>query len=119
MSATEKNRGVASPALPAPPAAANHAPPKRRRGRPRKNPLSTGIIAPAPAPPIEGKRRRGRPPKHARAAEAPPPNYSDINAPEVQEKLRFLVRLAKEQDYLTFDDLNETLPNGFVTTELL
>ena len=33
--------------------------------------------------------------------------HSDINAPEVQEKLRQLIRLAKEQDYLTFDDMNE------------
>ncbi|MCE9519531.1 MAG: RNA polymerase sigma factor RpoD [Verrucomicrobia bacterium] len=48
-----------------------------------------------------------------------PTNHSDINAAEVQEKLRFLIRLAKEQDHLTYDDLNETLPNGFVTTDLL
>lgn len=115
MSASEKTRGSAAPALP-PAAAANHHPAKRRRGRPRKNPLPP---TPPPEPAPEGKRRRGRPPKHPRVAEPPPANHSDINIPEVQEKLRFLIRLAKEQDYLTFDDLNETLPNGFVTTELL
>jgi len=30
----------------------------------------------------------------------------------VQEKVRELIRLAKEQGYLTFDDLNEALPDG-------
>ena len=101
-------------------------PPKRKRGRPRKHPLP--VAAPAHAEsdatgeanaPVNGKRRRGRPPKNARAAEPVAPKYDDINAPDIQEKLRFLIRLAKEQDYLTFDDFNEALPNGFVTPELL
>jgi len=34
-----------------------------------------------------------------------------LDSPEGQEKLRDLVRLAKEQGYITFDDLNETLPD--------
>ena len=45
--------------------------------------------------------------------------YDDINAPEIQSKLRELIRLAKEQDYLTFDDLNAALPNGHVSVDLL
>ena len=45
--------------------------------------------------------------------------YDDINAPEVQSKLRELVLLAKEQDYLTYDDLNSALPNGVVSIDLL
>ncbi len=36
-----------------------------------------------------------------------------IDQPDVQEKLRELIRLAKEQGYLTFDDLNEALPEQF------
>jgi RNA polymerase primary sigma factor len=72
-----------------------------------------------PTPHINGKPRRGRPPKNAAPPEPPPICHSDINAPEIQEKLRQLVRLAKEQDYLTFDDLNESLPEGFVTPDLL
>src|SRR4051794_11632682 len=95
--------------------------PKRKRGRPRKHPL------PEIAPPsdsggeiqVNGKRRRGRPPKHSRTPEPVLPKYDDIHLPEIQEKLRFLIRLAKEQEYLTFDDFNEALPNGFVTPELL
>ncbi|CAN5756242.1 RNA polymerase sigma factor [soil metagenome] len=92
--------------------------PKRKRGRPRKNPLAEGASAPSPAP-AEGKRKRGRPPKSSRPPEQVLPSYEDINAPEIQEKLRYLVRLAKEQEYLTFDDFNECLPNGFVTVDLL
>ncbi|HEX8297015.1 MAG TPA: RNA polymerase sigma factor region1.1 domain-containing protein, partial [Chthoniobacteraceae bacterium] len=37
---------------------------------------------------------------------------SVIDRPDVQEKLRELLKLAKEQGYLTFDDLNEALPDN-------
>ena len=37
---------------------------------------------------------------------------SVIDQPEVQEKLRELIKLAKEQGYVTFDDLNEALPDN-------
>jgi RNA polymerase primary sigma factor len=37
---------------------------------------------------------------------------SVIDQPDVQEKLRELVRLAKEQGYLTYDDVNEALPEN-------
>ncbi len=40
--------------------------------------------------------------------EAPAPNA--IDRPEMQAKLRELILLAKEQGHLTFDDLNEALP---------
>jgi RNA polymerase primary sigma factor len=33
-------------------------------------------------------------------------------ASEIQARLRELIKLAKEQGYLTFDDLNEALPEG-------
>ena len=33
-------------------------------------------------------------------------------ANELQLRLRELIKLAKEQGYLTFDDLNEALPEG-------
>jgi RNA polymerase primary sigma factor len=41
---------------------------------------------------------------------AGPAPISVLDQPEVQEKLRDLIKLAKEQGYLTFDDLNEALP---------
>ena len=96
--------------------------PKRKRGRPRKNPLPPELASAPPPPPqpVEGKRRRGRPRKNPLAASAAPlPAFTDVNASEVQEKIRYLIRLAKEQDYLTFDDLNESIPAGYVTPDLL
>ena len=37
-----------------------------------------------------------------------------IDTPEMQEKVRELIKLAKEQDYLTYDDINEILPKNMV-----
>jgi RNA polymerase primary sigma factor len=89
---------------------------KRKRGRPRKHPEASGAAAPVGG---EGPRKRGRPPKQVKQSAAPVQVYDDINAPEVQSKLRELVLLAKEQDYLTYDDLNGALPNGHVSVDLL
>jgi RNA polymerase primary sigma factor len=40
-------------------------------------------------------------------------------ANEVQVRIRELIKLAKEQGYLTFDDLNETLPEGVTAADEL
>ncbi|MEO0018233.1 MAG: polymerase sigma factor RpoD, partial [Verrucomicrobiota bacterium] len=40
-----------------------------------------------------------------------------IDTPEIQEKIRELIKLAKEQDYLTYDDINEILPNDLVNPD--
>jgi RNA polymerase primary sigma factor len=42
--------------------------------------------------------------------------YSSI---EVQTRIRELIKLAKEQGYLTFDDLNEALPQGITDADEL
>jgi len=94
---------------------------KRKRGRPRKNPLQ-GAAAPASGAAQDsanGKRRRGRPPKGNKPSAPALPSFDDINAPEIQEKLRYLIRLAKEHDHLTYDEINEALPMGYVTADLL
>ena len=98
--------------------------PKRRRGRPtreeeelRERILKEHGITGDP----RVKRPRGRPRKDQNQ------NYSsdnssilntnisdgplDIDSPQIQEKLRHLIKLAKEQDYLTYDDINEALEN--------
>ena len=57
---------------------------------------------------------------HHPAAEGEPvvpaaPDAATLNrleSPEIQEKLRELVKLAKEQGYITFDDLSEILPDS-------
>jgi RNA polymerase primary sigma factor len=42
-----------------------------------------------------------------------------LNTPELQQKLRELIKLAKEQDYLTYDDLNESLTPDIATPEVM
>ncbi|MEN9282645.1 MAG: polymerase, sigma 70 [Verrucomicrobiota bacterium] len=69
-------------------------PVKRGRGRPRKTPLPT----PAPA--------------------GPSPDAT-IESPEIQSKVRELIRLAKEQGYVTYDDLNEQLPHDVIHPDLV
>jgi len=98
----------------------NGQPLKRGRGRPRKYPL---VERPAAQPLLSPdgtliKRRRGRPPKNGYAAPAVT-IYNDINAPEVQSRIRGLIRLAKDQDHLNWDDINEALPPGIVTIDLI
>jgi RNA polymerase primary sigma factor len=41
------------------------------------------------------------------------------SATEVQNRIRELIKLAKEQGYLTFDDLNEALPQGVTDADEL
>ncbi|NOX99183.1 MAG: RNA polymerase subunit sigma, partial [Verrucomicrobia bacterium] len=43
----------------------------------------------------------------------------DIDSPEIQQKLRDLIKLAKEQEYLTFDDINEALPANIIDADTL
>jgi RNA polymerase primary sigma factor len=49
----------------------------------------------------------------------PPANNGHVNPAELAEKIKELVRLAQEQGYLTFNDINDTLPDGAVTPEEL
>jgi len=74
-------------------------PVKKKRGRPRKHPLTAGADAPIAPTPAE--------------------LYSSIDHPEIQARLRILIRLAKEQDYLTYDDLNEALPMDCLDPDLI
>ncbi len=46
-----------------------------------------------------------------------PSKKGRIDTPEIQEKIRELIKLAKEQEYLTFDDINDILPNDLVNPE--
>ena len=43
----------------------------------------------------------------------------DVDSPEIQQKLRELIKLAKEQEYLTFEDINEALPSNIIDAETL
>jgi RNA polymerase primary sigma factor len=74
-------------------------PVKRKRGRPRKHPLPAGADASSPSAATE--------------------RYQSIDHPEIQARLRALIRVAKEQDYLTYDDLNEALPMDCLDPDLI
>ena len=79
-------------------APSSEVPIKRKRGRPRKQPLANGAAV---------------------APKAAPPAFTSIDDPEIQSRLRILIRLAKEQDYLTYDDLNEALPMDCLDPDLI
>jgi RNA polymerase primary sigma factor len=123
VSGKKKAKSPAKPAAalaPAPVAPAEQ-PVKRKRGRPRIHPI-VERQAPLPIVTPDGlviKRRRGRPPKSGYAAPITVTIYDDINAPEIQSRIRTLIRLAKDQDHLTWDDVNEALPSGIVTVDLM
>ena len=89
---------------------------------------------------IKLSKPRGRPPRHkTRSAEVVEPRLAkekrnarkvkalDENAPawaaqpvaDVQVRIRELIKLAKEQGYLTFDDLNEALPENVTDADEL
>ncbi|HRQ87800.1 MAG TPA: RNA polymerase sigma factor RpoD [Bacteroidia bacterium] len=50
---------------------------------------------------------------------APVESLSPLDAPEFRPIIRDLIRLAKEQGYLTYDDINEALPDTETDLELL
>ncbi len=105
---------------PAEPCVPENTPVKRGRGRPRIHPpRQTPTVALGPdGQPL--KRRRGRPPKSAAGlAGMTSLTYDDIHSPDVQARLRELIRTAREQDHLTWDDVNDALPPGFVTPDLM
>ena len=105
-------------------------PPNPRKRRPRSKRRSV------PAKKAPAKAAEKKPAKPAKPASKPSKNETPkklseileeerkkaasrkitnpIDAPEIQEKIRELIKLAKEQGYLTFDDINDSLPNDIV-----
>jgi RNA polymerase primary sigma factor len=68
-----------------------------------------------------GRRRAATTRKlHAESAAAGPPAVAGHNgSQELSEKIKELVRLAREQGHLTYNDINEVLPENAVTPEIL
>lgn len=80
------------------------APPKKEKVEPAKK---------AKAPVQEVPEKEVPKAKQTPAQHLSEPQPVNIDAsPELQEKIRELIKLAKEQGYLTFDDLNELLPDS-------
>ena len=42
-----------------------------------------------------------------------------VDSPVIAEKVKELLRMAQDQGYLTYDDINDALPDDFVTPEIL
>jgi RNA polymerase primary sigma factor len=63
---------------------------------------------------VKQRRRPGRALPSKAESEAPPRSEADTQA-----RIRELIKLAKEQGYLTFDDLNEALPEGITDADEL
>jgi RNA polymerase primary sigma factor len=48
---------------------------------------------------------------------APPKGGNAVDSPIIQEKVRDLIKLAKEQGHLTYDDVNDALPASLIAPE--
>jgi RNA polymerase primary sigma factor len=92
---------------------------KPAKAAPAAKTVKSNGAHPAPAP-KHTSNGHNAPTAAALAAEPevtalPAPDAAALNrldTPEIQDKLRELVKLAKEQGYITFDDLSEILPDS-------
>ncbi|WP_075091010.1 RNA polymerase sigma factor RpoD [Haloferula sp. BvORR071] len=114
---------AAAPAPAKKPAPAPAKAPEKKAAAPAKADKSPAPAAKAEAPKkgAEASKKSAAPEKsklEALTAETPRPaadgDKPRIDTPEIQEKIRELIKLAKEQEYLTYDDINEILPNDLV-----
>jgi len=99
---------------------AETAPKPKAEPKANAKPVDSAAVAKAPRPKKKKKADTAEPPPEAAPAKATgkkiknPDPKRRIDTPEIQEKIRELIKLAKEQDYLTYDDINEVLPNDLV-----
>jgi RNA polymerase primary sigma factor len=85
---------------------------------PKKKAAKKGPAKKAAAKAEPKSKKRTKAAEAAPAAAEPPKKGAKvknrIDTPEIQEKMRELIKLAKEQDYLTYDDIHEILPKDLV-----
>ncbi len=83
------------------------------------SPAPDADSAPAQPTAAAAKRGRGRPRKEATPEPAAEPADYTIDSPEIQFKLRELIKLAREQGHITYDDLNESLPHDLISPDVV
>ena len=105
--ATKKTAAKKAAKAPAKKTAAKKAPAKKVAAK--KAPAKKAPAKKAPAKKTAAKKA---PAKKAAPKKKVP--KSRIDTPEIQEKMRELIKLAKEQEYLTYDDVNDVLPKDLV-----
>ena len=106
------------------PSAAN--PAKSHSPAPAPSKTKTKAAKPESRPAAKAAAPKGGKPVKATATAkaivhhiAPPAPKVIAEAHDTQEKIRELIKLAKEQGYLTWDDLNEALPEGVNDPDLI
>jgi len=109
-------KAPAKPAATTPPAAA---PPKTSSRSDSKTPAPKAAVPKAAKPTRAEEKAAAVTAAADKAAGKPISDQAKrrIDTPEIQEKIRELIKLAKEQEYLTYDDINEILPNDLVDPE--
>ena len=95
------------------PSSSNIKPKQKAAAKPKSKEEAPTVASGNPPKPKKSKAARHEPLVHA-----PTPKVQ-AEAHETQEKIRELIKLAKEQGYLTWDDLNEALPDGVNDPDLI
>jgi len=94
---------------------------KRTRGRSRKS--SDHAEPTLSPPPLKGQRQETTPTpgpdQLPQAAGASPGEVRTHSGLELTEKVKELIRLAQEQGYLTYGDINDALPDNVISPEEL
>ena len=103
---------------------------KVNRLRSRSRVQKPDVSASSSTSPRRSEARRQRSPKRRRSAAAAatartapaaadPDSGTSLSSLEIEQKIKELVRLAQEQGYLTYNDINDALPDGRVGPEEL
>ncbi len=95
--------------------------PKKSSKKVKPRPVIKPKTKPKARPPIK-TAKKVKPAKAARPAPTPAelsPLVQAATAGDIQGRIRELIKLAKEQGYLTFDDLNEALPQDVTDADEL
>jgi RNA polymerase primary sigma factor len=66
-----------------------------------------------------GSNRTLQPPQPAAATTVASTESVTVDSPVIAAKIKDLVRMAQDQGYLTYDDINDALPDDVVTPEVL
>jgi RNA polymerase primary sigma factor len=109
--APAKKAATKAPATKAP---AKKAPAKKTSAK--KSPAKADKKAPAKKPAAKAAPKKAAKADKKASGKTPATAKSKnrIDTPEIQEKIRELIKLAKEQGYLTYDDIHEVLPKDMV-----
>jgi RNA polymerase primary sigma factor len=67
----------------------------------------------------KGALQPPQPPAQIVAVAHQPHQPIAVDSPLIAEKVKELLRMAQDQGYLTYDDINDALPDDFVTPEIL